>query len=199
MSNIFQMKIMLRESAPPIWRRFLVKDNLTFHKLHEILQVVMGWTNSHLYDFQIKEQRITFPLQDWDEKVINSKKVKINTLQEKQKFDYTYDFGDCWEHTIVVEKILYGQTGLPPPICLKGSLSCPPEDCGGIGGYYHLLQIKNNKSHPEYKERGEWLGKDFNPELFDHNVINKELMERFIDRRARFWVPPSESHQNAKR
>ncbi len=154
----------------------------------------MGWTNSHLYDFKMRrqdqeqgEQRLTFPLSDWDEKAINSKKVKINTLREGQKFDYMYDFGDGWEHTLVVEKVLPDPTSLSQPICLKGSLSCPPEDCGGLGGYYYLLDIKNNKRHPEYKERiVDWLGEDFNPELFDIEEVNKELMAGFIDGRTRF-------------
>lgn len=189
MINVLRLKVMLRDSNPPIWRKFLVKDNITFHKLHEILQMVMGWTNSHLYDFQVEEQKLAFPIQDWDKKGINSKKVKINTLQEKQKFAYTYDFGDCWEHTVVVEKVLSGQTDLSHPVCLEGSLSCPPEDCGGMGGYCYLLHIKSNKKHPEYKERiVEWLGEEFNPELFDVKEINKELMENFIDGRTRFWV-----------
>lgn len=191
MSSILQLKIVLRNSQPPIWRRFMVKDTITFHKLHEIVQVVMGWTNSHLYDFKLGNQRLSIPNHfDWDGDLVDSRKTKLSILKLQQKFDYMYDFGDGWEHTLVVEKALPDSTSLSHPICLKGSLSCPPEDCGGLGGYYYLLQIQNNKKHPEYKERiVDWLGEDFNAELFDIKEINKELMERFIDGRTRFWSP----------
>ncbi len=189
MPNIIQLKISLRDSKPPIWRRIKVKDNISFHKLHEIIQVVMGWANYHLYDFQVNDQRFSLPDKDWDENVIPSKKVKLNILKEKQKFDYTYDFGDCWEHQILVEQIMTDEMGLPYPVCIKGKLSCPPEDCGGIWGYYNFLEIKENKNHPDYKERiVNWLGEDFDPDKFDIEEANKELMERFIDGRARFWV-----------
>lgn len=189
MSNIIQLKITLRDLHPPIWRRIQVRDNISFHKLHEIIQVVMGWANYHLYDFHVNEQRFSLPDGDWDENVIPSKKIKLNILKEKQKFDYTYDFGDCWEHQILVEKIIPDEMGLPHPICIKGKLSCPPEDCGGIGGYYNLLNIKEDKNHPNYNDYiVNWLGEDFNPNNFNVDDINKELMERFMDRRTGYWV-----------
>ena len=188
-TNILQLKVSLRDSKPSIWRRIQVKDNITFHKLHEIIQIVMGWANYHLYDFQVNEQRFSLPDKDWDENVIPSKKIKLNILKEKQKLDYTYDFGDCWEHQILVEKIEPDEMGLPHPVCIKGKFACPPEDCGGIGGYYHLLDVKQNKNHPEYEHLiKEWLGEDFDPDNFNIEDINKELMEQFIDGRTRFWV-----------
>ncbi|MBI4980196.1 plasmid pRiA4b ORF-3 family protein [Candidatus Woesearchaeota archaeon] len=190
MPNIMQLKITLRDSQPPIWRRIKIKDNISFHKLHEIFQVVMGWTNSHLYDFQVDGQRLSVPKYfDWDDKLMDSRKIRISTLKPSQKFDYTYDFGDCWEHQIIVEKIEPNEMGLPHPVCIKGKLSCPPDDCGGIGGYYRLLHVRRNKNHPEYKELiKEWLGEDFDPNYFEIEEINKELMERFIDGRTRYWV-----------
>ncbi len=180
MDKLLQLKITLRDSKPPIWRRILVKENINFHKLHEIIQVVMGWQNYHLYDFIVNDQRFSLPNHDFEEDVLSSKKFKLSILNEKQKMDYTYDFGDCWEHNIIVEKVLSSDTGFLYPICLKGSLSTPPEDCGGISGYYHLLQVKNNKDHPHYKEQiANWLGEDFNPKFFDLQTINNQLKREF--------------------
>ncbi|MFT4305018.1 MAG: plasmid pRiA4b ORF-3 family protein [Candidatus Woesearchaeota archaeon] len=189
MANLIQLKITLYDSQPPIWRRIKVKDNISFHKLHEILQVVMGWGNCHLYDFQVNDDRISILNKKWDKNLISSKKIKLNILKEKQKFDYTYDFGDCWMHKIIVEKIEPDVFKSPYPICIKGKLACPPEDCGGMGGYYNLLHVMQNKNHPEYGELIiNWLGEDFDPNYFDIDSVNEELMERFIDGRARFWV-----------
>ncbi len=186
MTSFLQLKISLRDSKPLIWRRIIVKDTITFHKLHEILQVVMGWENYHLYDFMVNEQRFTLPVPDWNEKVIDSKKVKLQILKLKQKFYYTYDFGDCWEHQIILEKFLPNENIFMHPVCIAGALSCPPEDSGSIYGYYRLLEIKKNKKHPEYKDliKG-WLGEKFDPERFDIQEVNKQLMEQFADGRVR--------------
>jgi len=189
MAKIIQLKITLIDSKPPIWRRIQVKDNTTFHKLHEILQVVMGWGNYHLYDFQVNNQCFSVPHKYSEGKIISSKKIKLNILKEKQKFNYTYDFGDCWMHKILVEKIVPDKLGLPHPICIKGKLPYPPEDYGRIGRYRHLFHIQKNKNHPEYEELiKDWLGEKFDPDLFDMKRINKELMEQFIDGRTKFWV-----------
>ena len=94
-----------------------------------------------------------------------------------------------WEHQILVEEIMPDEMGLPNPICFKGKLSCPPEDCGGMGGYYNLLEIKEDKNHLDYEDYIiNWLGEDFDPNHFNIEEINKELMEQFIDRRTRYWV-----------
>lgn len=190
MTSFFQLKISLRDSRPLIWRRIIVKDNITFHKLHEILQVVMGWANYHLYDFVINEQRFTLLDHDWNDKMIDSRKIKVHMLKLKQKFQYTYDFGDCWEHQIILEKILPSEEVFMNPFCIAGALSYPPEDCGSIFGYYRLLAIQKNKKHPEYKEliKG-WLGEKFDPKYFNLHQVNKQLMEQFADGRARYWVP----------
>lgn len=151
----------------------------------------MGWENYHLYDFNVNEQRFSIPDTDWDEKIIDSRKVKLRILKPKQKIHYTYDFGDCWGHLIVVEKILPRDNATLYPTCIAGELSCPPEDCGSISGYYRLLAIKKNKKHPEYKHLiAEWLGEDFNPEYFNLEQVNKDLMKQFykVDGRTRHWI-----------
>ena len=193
MTKILQLKITLEGISPKIWRRFLVKDNITFQKLHDVIQIVMGWGNYHLYSFYIDKQRIGVPDPHFDNDLLNAKKVKLkDKLSLKQKFGYVYDFGDNWEHALIVEKILNDKDAAIVPICLEGERAGPPEDCGSYPGYYELIKIKKNKKHPEYKERiAEWLGEDFDFEKFNLNEINNELLKQNIkiDGRTRYWVP----------
>lgn len=104
--------------------------------------------------------------------------AKINQLikSENQKFTYIYDFGDCWEHTAVVEKIFDKDNSKKYPICMDGGRNCPPEDCGSVYGYDELMKIRKNKNHRYYKERiVDWLGEDYDPELFVVDWVNAEL------------------------
>jgi hypothetical protein len=104
--------------------------------------------------------------------------MKISQLlrSEGQKFDYIYDFGDCWEHSIVIEKIMDKDSAVKYPVCVDGRRACPPEDCGSVYGYYNLMKIKKNKKHPDYKSLiVEWLGEDYDPELFVVEWVNARL------------------------
>lgn len=181
MGKILQLKIILKDIEPKIWRRFLVYDNISFHKLHEIIQDIMGWENYHLYSFDVDDSRIDLPDEEGYSEVEakNSKKIKLYDflIDEKQKFIYLYDFGDSWEHDLIIEKIL---DNIPKgvskiPYCLEGERACPPEDCGGGGGYERFVQILETEKDPygeDVKELKEWLG-DWKPEGFDINKINK--------------------------
>ncbi len=192
MTKILQLKISLEGITPKIWRRFLVKENITFQKLHETIQAVMGWDNYHLFAFYIGKEQIGMPDPDFNDEMLSSKKVKLkDKLVVKQKFSYLYDFGDNWEHTLVVEKVLDSADVPFIPFCLGGERACPPEDCGSVPGYHELQKIKKNKNHKEYKERiVGWLGGNFNFEHFDLAEINKELHKLVkIDGRTRYWVP----------
>ena len=178
--TIYQLKITLKESKPPIWRRIQVPANITLHKLHAILQCVMGWYDYHLYGFRIAgiEYGIPDPDGDFDEfDLKDSRRARLNKVisGEKAVFTYDYDFGDGWEHQILVEKILPAESGVQYPVCLAGKRACPPEDCGGIGGYEDLLKIIRNPAHEEYEEMMEWLGGPFDPEEFDIEDINPYL------------------------
>ena len=191
MTETYQIKLTLEGITPNIWRRFLVKGNITFQKLHEVIQTVMGWGNYHLYAFYVGKEQIGPPNPYDDSEQLNSKKVRLNEkLSIKQKVGYVYDFGDNWDHTLVVEKIVDNKEDGDVPICLAGERACPPEDCGSIPGYYELMKLKKNKKHREYKEKiVEWLGEDFDFELFDIDEVNKQLLKhRKIDGRARYWV-----------
>ena len=114
---------------------------------------------------------------EFDFEVEDEEKMKLNKIvqQEKDKFIYEYDFGDGWDHVILLEKILPLEKGVEYPICIDGKMACHPEDCGGIGDYYHLLETLNDLKHPEHDEMLEWVGEDFDPKEFDIDAINKVL------------------------
>jgi tetratricopeptide (TPR) repeat protein len=175
---IYQLKVMLKGSKPPIWRRFQVPGNISLRKLHLILQEVMGWTNSHLYRFEIGGTEFGEPENEsYGLEVKNSHRTKLIRVapREKTKFTYEYDFGDSWEHEILVEKILQAEPGVRYPVCLAGKRACPPEDCGGIWGYAHLLEVIRDPAHEEHEEMMEWLGGQFDPEEFDLDRLNQRL------------------------
>jgi hypothetical protein len=156
-----------------------VEDSRTFYEFHHIIQIVMGWSNYHLYQFNKADQCIADPSFIEYRKVLDSKKIKLNKIfnEEGQKIDYEYDFGDGWMHTIKLEKILPIQLNKTYPVCIRGKRSCPPEDCGGIWGYENLKDIMSDKKHPEYKEMKRWLGGVFDPEEFNLEDVNTELMD----------------------
>ena len=174
----YQLKIHLEPNylKPPIWRRVLVKSDITFYELHQIIQVAMGWTNAHLWDFSYGDFSITKPSEDDDWRdTVDAKSIKISKLlnKEKDKLDYTYDYGDGWEHKITLEKIIdVININQKLPTCIKGKRACPPEDCGGSWGYETLLETIANKKHPEHKDMLEWLGDEFDPEEFDIDDVN---------------------------
>lgn len=187
MDTILQLKISLRGTKPPIWRRVLVEKTITFEALHEIIQAVMGWTNSHLHEFTVQGLRIGQPLDEFDraggpaefgEELIDEATVTLERVltNSNQKFDYTYDFGDSWEHIVVVEKRLPADAALTYPVCTGGKLNCPPEDSGGLPGFYEMLRILNDKRHPEREEMLDWLGGPYDAQAFDQPEVNQQLI-----------------------
>jgi len=173
--RVFQLKVTLRGFRPPIWRRFLVPGDIRLHQLHSILQMIMGWTNSHLHQFcrgntyyGLADPELDFECQD-------ERRFRLQDLLRKprDRMVYEYDFGDGWEHDVVLEEI---GTSLPRaryPMVLAGRRACPPEDVGGIGGYYHFLKVIESPKHPEHRDMIEWCGGSFDPEAFDVQRINR--------------------------
>lgn len=174
--QIYQIKIVLKQSKPAIWRRILVKSDVLLADFHDIIQTVMGWSNSHLHQFE-KNGEYYAPKEMELEMSIDYRKVRLNTLlfQEKDKVLYEYDFGDGWRHEIVLEKILPFSESAKLPSCTGGKRNCPPEDCGGIWGYAELLEVIANPKHPDYQEMMEWVGDEFDPEYFELEEINEML------------------------
>lgn len=180
-ADIYQLRIALRNSHPPIWRRVLVPGNWTLGALHYVIQVAMGWTNSHLHQFIVGDDYISlYPIEGITSQ--HSARVTLAevALRPKQKFFYEYDFGDGWNHEILVEKITPPDRGVRYPICVAGRRACPPEDCGGIYGYADLLTIINDPSHAEHENLSAWLQEmrpNFDPDAFDIDEVNRRLAQ----------------------
>jgi hypothetical protein len=176
---IYQIKVTLDDSKPPIWRRILVPNDITLAKLHRILQVVMGWSDYHLHQFIVGGAYIGEPYPDYDDYLDMHDERDVTLRQivsgEKFKFRYEYDFGDGWLHQVLVEKVLPPQPDQQYPLCIKGKRACPPEDVGGVWGYDDFLEAIRNPDHSEHEEYLEWVGGEFDPEEFDLDGVNEVL------------------------
>jgi len=174
---IYQIKVTLDDSKPPIWRRILVRSDITLEELHGILQAVMGWADYHLHQFIVGRTYYGVPHPDYGFEMGDESQVKLNQIVtgEKFKFRYEYDFGDSWLHNLLIEKVLPPEPGQPYPVCIKGKRACPPEDVGGIWGYGGFLEAIQNPNHLEHEDYLEWVGGEFDPEAFDLDEVNEVL------------------------
>jgi len=178
--SIYRLRVVLLGVKPPLWRRLYVPGNAALDWLHAVLQVALGWTNSHLHQFIVGDAFYSdthHQLAEFedDRKDLEERKFTLQQIAPSQKdvFGYEYDFGDCWEHEITVEQILPSDSA-PASIarCLGGARACPPEDCGGASGYDDLLEVLKKPKHPEHERMKEWLGRPFDPEEFDAEKVN---------------------------
>lgn len=186
-NTVYQFKITLLGSKPSIWRRIQVED-CTLDKLHEHIQTAMGWTNSHLHQFEIFEKRYGDPelLDDGfdDFECIDSTKTRISDITpnagKRFSFTYEYDFGDGWEHEILFEGSPNKEPGKKYPLCLEGARACPPEDVGGIYGFYDFLEALADPKHEQHDDFMEWGG-DFDPKDFDAVETTKAMKKGLPD------------------
>ena len=175
--RVFQFKITLKSIRPPIWRRIQVPETYTFWNLHVAVQDAMGWFDSHLHRFEILnpstgiEEEIGIPDEEfeWDTVTLPvwEQKIAHYFSMTNTKSDYVYDFGDNWEHTVKLEKILPRQEKVKYPICIGGKRACPPEDSGGPWGYKDFLEEMADPHHEQHEEMLDWVGGSFDPEHFD--------------------------------
>ena len=193
MNDIIQLKITLQGTKPSIWRRVQVEKSITFFELHHLIQIAFGWKNYHMYEFFIDGHSLGAPedymknVPSTDEGVIDSRDISLDLIIEPgETFSYTYDFGDSWKHIITVEKFLPKEQEKKYPTCIDGELACQPEDSAGIPGFYNLLDILKDKKHPEYRETKTWVGRNFNPEHFDREKVNKKLLS--LDKYIMDWL-----------
>ena len=152
--------------------------------MHTVIQIAMGWTDIHLHQFVAGSgfARTLYGVPDPDSEdmgseILNEKRFAVADLAPaaRRKFSYEYDFGDGWEHDVLVEKVLPPDATLKHPVCLAGANACPPEDCGGIWGYYDLIAILSDPNHPEHEERKEWIGGGIDPAEFELDEVNARL------------------------
>ena len=193
----FVFKVILKDTKPLIWRKFEVRDNISFYKFHELIQIIMGWESYQLFKFESPDSIINGENdEDYDEKkLLNSRKIKIKDYFTSigKKIEYVYDFSDYWEHDIVLENIIESKDS--HTICQEGERACPPEDCGGTIEFEdcllaYKLKKEGKKSLANHilmdetyveslEEISDWIG-DWNPEVFDKNSVNTLLIEKKI-------------------
>jgi Plasmid pRiA4b ORF-3-like protein len=177
--TVHTIKITLRHSRPPIWRRLQVPSSSTLEELHNAIQSAFGWENYHMWVFETSGAQYGIADRDLDIRNAAAKRLDQVAGRTGAKLSYTYDFGDDWEHDLVVDAVTGAEPGVAYPRCLSGRRACPPEDCGGIWGYDELLEILADPAHEEHIERLEWLGLDsadeFDPAAFDLDTVNSAL------------------------
>jgi hypothetical protein len=173
----YQLKITLRGSKPPIWRRFVVPGTIRLNELHQVIQAVMGWYDCHLHCFEIDAEQYVAHHPDFDSDGLNEREHRLCDLitEPKTRFTYEYDFGDGWEHTLTVEKIIPNTENPQMMVCLAGRGRCPLEDCGGIWGWHRLLGVLNNPKHEEHDDMLEWAGGMIDPTEFDPQAATAAL------------------------
>lgn len=183
--SIYQLKITLNDIEPPIWRHVLVPAIASLADLHGVIQAVMPWEDAHLYQF--RKGKLTFSEPDpYNEDVEDSDSAEVLLAElltaPNQELTYLYDFGDGWEHTILLEEIQPLDLDVIYPQCIGGERACPPEDCGGPPGYAEMLAALKDPEHPEHELYLDWLDDDFDPEWFDLEETNDMLfLELFND------------------
>ncbi len=173
--KIYKLKLTLERIEPPIWRRVLVRSDISFAGLHRVIQEAMGWLDCHLHVFSVAGRRIGMRDDDSDDE--DGRKIHLDSvvIDRGTVFSYEYDFGDGWDHEIELEDTLDPDPRVSYPICIAGARACPPEDCGGPGGYEDLLETLADPKHEEYDHLLSWVGGLYDPEGFDVNRINAAI------------------------
>ncbi|MFE9654830.1 plasmid pRiA4b ORF-3 family protein [Micromonospora sp. NPDC006431] len=166
--QIFQLKVSLAGVRPPVWRRVQVPGGYTLDRLHRVVQHAMGWRDCHLHSFEIDGCQYGEPDPDGDLALRDELDVRLDEVLGKgSRFRYTYDFGDWWEHDLVVEDSCTADPDERYPSCPEGERACPPENVGGPSGYAVLLAALADPAHPEHEAMRDWVADGFDPESFD--------------------------------
>ncbi|MEA2025668.1 MAG: plasmid pRiA4b ORF-3 family protein [Chloroflexota bacterium] len=175
--SVHRLKVKLRSVKPPVWRRIVVRSEMTLEELSPVLEAAMGWYGGHLHVFDIGGTYYGRPDPEWGNDDLDEGKFRVRDVLtdvgSKSKWDY--DFGDGWEHDIVVEEIGSAEPDVEYPICLTGRRACPPEDCGGPWGYSNLLDALADPAHPDHEELSEWMSRGFDPAHFDLEETNAAM------------------------
>ncbi len=175
-SVVYRLRITLADIEPAIWRLVEVPD-CSLGELHEVIQIAMGWQNSHMHQFVVNGKHFGQAMLD-ELDIEDEEDIRLSQIfkgKKKPRIVHEYDFGDSWQHEIALEKTLEPEPKVKYPRCLEGARACPPEDCGGAWGCADFLQAMADPKHPEHRDLKEWIGGKFDPEKFDLNAVNREL------------------------
>ena len=178
-TTVHRLKVTLREVEPAIWRRIEVSSDMKLSALAGVLEGAMGWLGGHLHAFEI--DGVSYGIPDGGgfglRTTIDERKTKLGevlpAVESAMRWDY--DFGDGWEHDVVVEAIEPRQVGVASPVCREGNRACPPEDCGGPWSYCDLLDALADPTHERHEELSEWAPPGFDPEAFDVEVATEMM------------------------
>ena len=184
---IARMRIELQDIEPKVWRRVDVPLSSTLAALHEIIQVTMGWHDAHLFEFRIGDRIYGGPDSDeemYDRRVYQARSTRLQSLVARGvgRFLYIYDFGDSWQHDIVIEEVRNGEADIDYPVFIDGARRCPPEDVGGPPGFMDFLEAALNPAHAEHRRMIEWYGGPFDPRDFNDKRVQR-IMTSFAGRR----------------
>jgi hypothetical protein len=179
--SIIELRIVLLEIEPPIWRTVRVPAASTLADLHDVIQAAMGWEDAHLHEFLVKGVRYSTPPRGgfdfgWEDEPEDERRARLSDLVRRkgQRLTYEYDMGDMWQHDARVEQLLEPEEGVRYPVCVAGERACPPEDIGGAWGYAGMIEALRDPRHPDHEDLMEWVG-DFDPEAFDLEEANRRL------------------------
>jgi hypothetical protein len=181
--TVHELRVTLLDVSPPVWRRLRVPSAVTLSALHRVLQVALGWEDSHLHEWRVDGRTYGLPDEDsWGEELGDESTVVLGDVADADSvLHYDYDFGDGWEHLVEVLSVAPYDGSVPPLAVLDGARATPPEDSGGPSGYEHLLDALADPADPEHEEMLEWVGDAFDPAAFDRREVNRRL--------ERMWRP----------
>jgi hypothetical protein len=169
--------------VPTIWRRLLVPGEIELSKVHRIFQAAMGWDDRHMHRFQIGERAYTAADDELegdeleDDEIAEDSVLLSEVVDQPMRFIYLYDFGDDWQHEVIVESIELVPSALKFAACVDGQRACPPEDCGGAPGFAEFLEVMADPSNDAYDDHAKWIGRVFDPEEFSVAVVNGRLQK----------------------
>jgi hypothetical protein len=178
-SKVHELYVELEDIEPLVWRRLLVSATIKLPELHDLLQLAMGWTNSHLHSFTFGEKTFGMAgVDDFEElDMLDERKQTLEAALGDcvREFIYEYDFGDSWRCRIEVKSLARPNPNWHFPLCTGGARAAPPDDVGGPGGYEEFLAAIKDPEHEEHDSMLTWIGGAFDPEGFDLNAINRAL------------------------
>jgi hypothetical protein len=171
--RVFQLRVTLADVAPPVWRRLLVPAGYTLDRLHRVIQYAVGWQDCHLHSFEIGPDQYGEPDPEGELDQLDELDYRLDDVAGAgARLRYTYDFGDWWEHDVVVEDVRDADPAERYPCCVAGAGAGPPEDVGGPEGYAEFLAAIADVTHPRHAAMRDWIGRPWDPDAFDPERVS---------------------------